>query len=55
MNDPNVTTKPETPAGLSSSALLVCPGCGRETHTLNEGYCEYCREQNQAALDEQKP
>jgi len=28
MNDQNVTTKPEQPAALCSSALLACPFCG---------------------------
>lgn len=28
-----------------------CPQCGNETKTLNEGYCEDCRKENQAQLD----
>jgi hypothetical protein len=29
-----------------------CPQCGNETDRLHEGYCEDCRNANQAALDE---
>lgn len=44
--------KTETQSAAGSTRLLVCPGCGCETPTLNEGYCEVCRVQNQNALDE---
>lgn len=29
-----------------------CPQCGEKTPTLNEGYCEDCREENQRNLNE---
>lgn len=29
-----------------------CPQCGETTPTLYEGYCEYCRKQNQIELNE---
>lgn len=28
-----------------------CPQCSHETETLNEGYCEDCRQENQNSLD----
>ena len=31
--------------------MFDCPQCGEPTETLNEGYCEECRENNQRALD----
>ena len=32
--------------------MFYCPQCEVETETLNEGYCEGCREENQSRLDE---
>ena len=29
-----------------------CPQCGEQTEQFFEGYCEECRDQNQAELDE---
>ena len=31
--------------------MFNCPQCSYETETLNEGYCEDCRQENQKALD----
>ncbi len=31
--------------------MFTCPGCSFETETLNEGYCKYCQEERQNALD----
>jgi hypothetical protein len=31
---------------------ICCPQCGEPTERLCEGYCEPCRDANQAALDE---
>lgn len=31
--------------------MLFCHQCGGGTETLNEGYCEDCREENQCRLD----
>ena len=31
--------------------MFYCPQCENETETLNEGYCEECREENQLRLD----
>ena len=39
-------------AVLDCADLLVCPQCGCDTPTLNEGYCEPCRTENQTELDE---
>ena len=30
---------------------IVCPQCGEPTSLLCEGYCEPCRDANQAELD----
>jgi len=34
------------------TADAVCPQCGENTPTLHEGYCERCRDENQAELDQ---
>ena len=31
--------------------MFNCPQCSYETETLNEGYCEDCRQNNQNSLD----
>ncbi len=31
--------------------MFSCPQCSYETETLNEGYCEDCRRENQKSLD----
>ena len=31
--------------------MIDCPQCGEETEELFEGYCIYCRDQNQLELD----
>lgn len=35
-----------------SGSIFYCPRCGEETETLNEGYCEPCRNERQRELDE---
>jgi hypothetical protein len=30
--------------------MFSCPGCGEDTETLYEGYCEECRDERQHAL-----
>jgi len=30
---------------------VTCPQCGEDTETLDEGYCEPCRVDNQQRLD----
>jgi len=32
--------------------MFLCPQCESDTETLNEGYCENCREENQSRLDQ---
>lgn len=31
--------------------MFNCPQCSYETETLNEGYCEDCRKDNQNSLN----
>jgi glutaredoxin len=32
--------------------MFSCPQCESDTETLNEGYCEECRAENQNRLDQ---
>jgi len=38
--------------GEGSDIMKICPQCGEDTPTLNEGYCEPCRVENQRVLDD---
>lgn len=40
---------PETERPLTT---ILCPQCGEPTEMLCEGYCQDCRDERQAALDE---
>jgi predicted amidophosphoribosyltransferase len=49
---PCCTGREDEPAVLASAPSdFDCPQCGLPTPTLNEGYCENCREDNQRRLD----
>jgi len=50
------TTEPESCDGREASGAapcyaFLCPGCGGETESLSEGYCEHCYKANQEYLD----
>lgn len=36
--------------GDGGTIMLICPQCGEETESLNEGYCEACTHNNYSQM-----
>lgn len=53
MTDRNDETEAQGEAfPAATCSAFVCPGCGGETESISEGYCEHCCKANQEYLDQ---